>query len=298
MARWSTMRGSVVALVAVTALVVAVPQPASGDRTRAPRAVLVGAGDIAACPPTGATATAALVASIPGTVFTLGDNVQGVGTPSEYAGCYEPTWGAFRSRTRPAPGNHDYRQPGAGPYFDYFGAAAGPRGAGYYSYDAGSWHVVVLNSNCDAVGCDAGSAQNAWLRADLALNASRCTLAYMHHPRFSVGFFGNNTSVTPLWQTLYAAGAELVLSGHDHNYQRFRPMRPNGTRDLAAGIVQIVAGTGGYAHGAANRTDSNLVAKNTTTFGVVRLTLEAGGASVRYLSTDGSYSDTTWIACH
>ena len=261
-------------------------------------AVLVGAGDIANCGNAGASATANLVEGIAGTVFTLGDNVQDNGTAAEFSNCYGPTWGRFRSRTRPAVGNHEYRRPGAGPYFDYFGAAAGPAGRGYYSYNVGAWHVVVLNSNCGEVGCSASSAQNTWLRNDLAASSSRCTLAYMHHPRFSVGYFGNISSVRPLWDTLYAAGAELVLSGHDHNYQRFRPMRPDGSRDTGRGIVQIVAGTGGYAHGPANRTNRNLVTKNITTFGVVRLTLNSASVSLRYLSTDGSYGDSATINCH
>ena len=160
---------------------------------------------------------------MPGTIATLGDNAYRSGSAQEYADCYDPTWGTEKARTRPAAGNHDYGTPDARGYFDYFGAAAGDRGEGYYSYDLGAWHVVVINSNCDAIGgCEADSAQGRWLRTDLASHQATCTLAYWHHPLFSSGIeHGGNPEMRPIWQLLYDAGADVVLSGHEHNYERF-----------------------------------------------------------------------------
>ncbi|MCH7718695.1 MAG: metallophosphoesterase, partial [Chloroflexi bacterium] len=153
--------------------------------------MLVGAGDIASCASSGDEATADLLDGIAGTVVTFGDNAYQSGTESEFADCYEPTWGRHKARTRPAPGNHDYITPGASGYFEYFGAAAGDPSKGYYSYDLGAWHVIAINSNCSQVGgCDAGSPQEQWLRADLAESPTSCTVAYWHHPRFSSSLHG------------------------------------------------------------------------------------------------------------
>ena len=181
------------------------PARAAGDP------VLVGAGDIADCGGRGDEATARVLDGIGGTVFTLGDNAYESGTNAEFRNCYAPSWGHHKARTRPAPGNHDYNTPGAGGYFGYFGKAAGDPGSGYYSYDRGAWHVIVLNSNCGEVRCTVGSRQERWLRADLAANERTCTLALSHHPRFSSGMHGDQTSVLPLWEALYEAGADVVL---------------------------------------------------------------------------------------
>jgi hypothetical protein len=138
--------------------------------------------------------------------------------------------------TRPAPGNHEYLTSGASGYYGYFGAAAGDPTKGYYSYELGSWHIVVLNTNCSPVGgCGAGSPQSQWLRADLAAYPTVCALAYWHHPRFSFGTYSDDPRYQALWQALYEHGAEIVLSGHDHNYQRHAPQTPNGARDDAQG---------------------------------------------------------------
>src|SRR5206468_6721592 len=172
-------------------------------------------------------------------VLALGDNAYGSGSPTEYATRYAPTWGTQAFRTRPVAGNHDYDTPGAAGYFGYFGAAAGQPGAGYYSYDLGAWHLVALNSNCtDAGGCAAGSPQEQWLRADLAAHPAACTLAYWHHPLFSSG---DNAfpDVRPFWDALYAARADVVLSGHDHFYERFAPQRPDSTAD-EQGVRQFI----------------------------------------------------------
>src|SRR5213592_3135298 len=159
-------------------------------------AVFVGAGDIGDCKRIGDSLTANLLDGISGTVFALGDNAYPDGTPSDYANCYGPTWGRHKARTRPVPGNHDYNTAGATGYFGYFGSAAGDPAKGYYSYDLGDWHVVVVNS---ATGMSVGSPQEQWLRTDLAASAKRCTLAYWHYPRFSSGTHGSLSATQPIW---------------------------------------------------------------------------------------------------
>src|SRR5918995_1127737 len=190
--------------------------PATGQASGDP--VLVGAGDIASCKSTGDEATASLLEGIEGTVATFGDHAYPKGTVADFAR-----------------------------YYNYFGAAAGDPGKGYYSYDLGSWHVISLNSNCSSVvgGCAAGSPQEQWLKADLAANSNACTLAYWHHPRFSSGMHGDESSVAPFWDALYQAGADVVLNGHDHDYERFEPQNPSGQADPAQGIREFVVGTGG-----------------------------------------------------
>jgi len=192
---------------------------------------------------TSASPTAALLDNIPGTVFTAGDNAYPNGSSSDYSQCYNPSWGRHKARTRPSPGNHDHNTSGAAGYFGYFGAQAGPSGLGYYSYDLGAWHIISLDSNIDM---SAGSAQETWLRADLAASTKRCAIAYWHHPRFSSGTnHGSEPATQPLWQALYDFGAEIVISGHDHEYERFAPQTPNGSADPARGIREFVVGTGG-----------------------------------------------------
>ena len=212
--------------------------------------VIVAAGDIADCLSDGDEATARLVGGIDGsTVLTLGDNAYEDGTAQDFRQCYEPTWGKFKERTKPAPGNHDYETEGASAYFDYFGEAAGQPGKGYYSYELGQWHIVALNSNCEEVGCQASSPQLRWLEADLAKDTKSCTLAYFHYPLFSSGKYRPGIQeVKPLWDALYTADADVVLNGHDHNYQRFAPQDPNGKADPEGGIREFVVGTGGRSH--------------------------------------------------
>ena len=201
---------------------------------------------------------------------------------------------------RPTPGNHDYTTSTAAAYYSYFGAAAGSSGKGYYSYDVGQWHVVALNSNCSAVGgCNAGSAQETWLRADLAAHPNKCTLAYWHHPRFSSGYHGASTSVQPLWQALYDAGAELVLNGHDHDYERFAPQTPTGQADPARGIREFVVGTGGASERAFSATANNSEARNSSTFGVLQLTLHPSSYEWRFVPVAGqSFTDSGSAPCH
>ena len=270
------------------------PTPGPGDQ------VLVGAGDIASCSSSGDEATAALIDDISGTVFTTGDNVYSNGTPAEFQDCYEPSWGRFKARTLPSVGNHEYATTGATGYFDYFGAAAGDPDKGYYSYDLGAWHVVVLNSNCSKVGgCGAGSPQEQWLRADLASSGSACTVAYFHHPRFSSATITGTTSVTPLWQALYDAGTELVLNGHAHVYERFAPMDPDGNLDLAAGIRQITIGTGGTGLHAWGTIKANSEVRSNGAYGVLKLVLRSGSYSWQFVPVAGAnFSDTGSATCH
>ena len=290
------------ALVLIAALAVvwsgwAVVRPVGAE---AVNAVLVAAGDIAGCGHTGDTATAALVASTLGTVATLGDNVYNDGSAAQFKNCYGPTWGRFKGRTRPSVGNHEYRTPGATGYFNYFGDRAGPRGKGWYSYNLGSWHVVVLNSNCGRVGCGKGSEQERWLRADLAAHQHQCTLAYFHHPRFSSdNRHGNWPAVGPFWDALYEYGAELVLSGHAHVYERFAPQTPQGTADPAFGIRQFVVGTGGNGHYGFRAAKPNSQVRNANTFGVLKLNLRPAGYDWLFLPQAGkTFTDAGSSACH
>jgi len=259
---------------------------------------LIGAGDIATGG-SGDEATANLLDVMPGTVFTLGDNAYGSGTDAEFADYYAPTWGRHRARTLPSAGNHDYNTAGAAGYFNYFGAAAGDPGQGYYSYNLGGWHIVVLNSNCSQVGgCSAGSAQEQWLRADLAANESVCIAAYWHHPLFTNGAHSPSTSVRPFWQALYDYGAEIILNGHDHNYQRFSPQNPYGAAD-PNGIREFVAGTGGASHIPFTQPPViNTEARDDTAFGVLKLTLRATGYDWQFIAEAGNaYTDSGSASC-
>jgi acid phosphatase type 7 len=259
--------------------------------------VLVGAGDIAYCASTGDSATARLLTSISGTVFTTGDNAYQQGSSAQYANCYGPTWGQVRSRTRPTPGNHDYLTSGASGYFGYFGTRAGTKGKGYYAYNVGSWRIYALNSNCAYVSCSSTSAQAAWLKADLAANPRRCVLAYWHHALFSSGPHGNNTVVKPLWNILYAAHADVVVNGHDHDYERFARQSPSGAR-TTKGIREFVVGTGGRSHYAWSTIKPNSLARNNTTYGVLKLTLHSTSYSWKFVPIAGkTYTDSGTTSC-
>ncbi len=262
--------------------------------------VFVGAGDIADCNSTGDTATARLLDGIGGTVFTLGDNVYEDGTPSEFDDCYGPTWGRHKSRTRPSVGNHEYHTAGAAGYFEYFGARAGDPDEGWYAYNLGAWRIYALNSNCAEIGgCGAGSAQVAWLKNDLADHPKACVLAYWHHPRYSSGKHGSNPNTDGLWDALYDAGAELVLAGHDHDYERFAPLNRSGIPNKARGIVEFVVGTGGREHYDFANILSTSRARNNTAWGVLKLTLSAGSWTSRFVPVAGkTFSDTSSGTCH
>ena len=263
--------------------------------------VITAGGDIAARVPSAATkATAQLVTSINPTVaLTLGDNQYPGGALADFQTGYGTTWGAFKSKTRPAVGNHEYESSSmAAGYFSYFGARAPDN---YYSFNVGSWHLISLDSNCArAGGCGAGSPQYEWLKADLASHPARCTLAYWHHPRWSSGTqHGNSEQVAPFVQLLYNARAELILSGHEHNYERYAPQTPGGTLDTTRGIVQIVAGTGGYSLYGFGPADTNSLRRNATTYGVLRMTLHPGSYDFAFRPAyGGSFTDSGSRTCH
>jgi len=264
-------------------------------------AVLIGAGDIADCTDlSGAEATAKLLEANPGTVMALGDLAYPDGTAENFK-CYDKTWGRVKDRTRPAVGNHEFHSSGATYYFQYFGAAAGDPKTGYYSYDLGTWHVVVLNSECKEVGgCEAGSPQEKWLRADLTAHPVSCTLAYFHKPRFSSGLnHGNDEEVTPLWQALYDLNAEIIVNGHEHDYERFAPQDPNGKADPKRGIREFVVGTGGKNHREFGFHKPNSELRNNDTFGVLKLTLKQLGYEWKFLPEAGkTFTDSGSGSCH
>jgi hypothetical protein len=261
--------------------------------------IVIAAGDIAACDSEGDEATAALLDELDGTILALGDTVYEDGNAREFGRCYGPSWGRHRARTRPVVGNHEYGTGGAGDYFDYFGEAAGTRGEGWYAWDLGAWHLIALNSNCEQVGgCGPGSPQMAWLAADLATDASECTLAYMHHPRWSSGSEHGPIEVTDhLWRTLQGGGVDLLLGGHDHTYERFVPMDADGAAD-PHGMIQFVVGTGGRSLYAFDPILPTSAAHDNSTFGVLRLTLGDGSYEWTFIPVEGgTYTDAGAAAC-
>lgn len=232
-------------------------------------------------------------------VLALGDIQYEVGAGDAFEASYDASWGRVKPVTRPVPGNHEYRTAGAAGYFEYFGAGAGDPTTGYYSYGLGNWHVVALNSNCAAVGgCDAGSTQERWLRADLAAHPSRCTLAYWHHPRYSSGWHGSDSSYVAFWQALVDADADLVLVGHDHDYERFAPQDAGGRRDLERGIREFVVGTGGKNLRPFTRVSPNSEARDATSLGVLELTLGTNAYEWRFRAAVGSFTDSGSASCH
>jgi acid phosphatase type 7 len=263
--------------------------------------VLVGAGDIASCSSPGDEATAKLLDGIPGTVFTLGDNAYQNGSAADFANCYDPSWGRHKARTMPAVGNHEYQTPGASGYYNYFGAAAGVANKGYYSYDRGQWHIISLNSMCENVGgCGATSPMVSWLKQDLTANPKACTLAYFHHPLFNSGAeHGNDPKMRPSWDALYAAGAEVILSGHEHTYERFDPQTPAGVADSAQGIREFVVGTGGASHYPFGTIQPNSRVRNNDTYGVLKLTLHSGSYEWQFVPEAGkTFADSGSDQCH
>jgi hypothetical protein len=259
---------------------------ARGAPAQAP-AVLVGAGDIASCASEGDEATARTLDGVPGTVFTAGDNAYERGTDREFAECYHPSWGRHRARTRPTPGNHEYHTPGAAGYFRYFGAAAGEPGKGYYGYELGGWQVIALNSNCRYIGgCGPGSPQLEWLRRELAGHRAQCTVAYWHHPRFSSGLHGEAAEMGPIWEALHAAGADVVIAGHDHTYERFAPLDAAGRPD-PRGMRSFVVGTGGRSLYPFRSVAAGSEVRRNDTYGVLKLTLGVGRYEWEFLPVAG-----------
>jgi len=274
------------------------PSPSTSP-TPAPTAVLIGAGDIATCSTKGDEETAALLDRLTGTVATFGDNAYDKGSARDFAECYALSWGRHKARTRPAPGNHDYDTRGAAGYFAYFGTAAGKPGRGYYSYELGAWHVVSLNSNCSVISCAAGSAQETWLRADLASRRNRCALAYWHHPRYTSGRqHGPDLSVRPLFRALHELGADVVLAGHNHQYERFAPMDADDQLDVERGIRSFVVGTGGAKLYDFGPTRPGSEARGRS-WGVLSLTLRPEGYDWQFVPVAGNHFDDRGSArCH
>jgi hypothetical protein len=260
-------------------------------------AVFVGAGDIADCSRPQDEATAQLLDNIPGTVFTVGDNAYPIGSAANFTNCYEPTWGRHKARTRPAVGDNEYDTPGAAGHFNYFGAAAGDPDKGYYSYDLGAWHIIVLNSNCSQVGgCEPDSPQGQWLQADLAANPSSCILAIHHEPLFSSS--GGDSDLRDFWVPLYEAGADIVLSGHRHNYERFAQQNPDGVADPGRGIRQFVVGTGGASLSSFGSTAPNSQVRNNNTHGVLKLTLHPTSYDWQFIPIAGqTFTDSGSTSC-
>lgn len=283
--------------VAVVGLLGVVACGAPGStREPAPGAVFfTGAGDIGECGSRGAALTAHLLDGIPGLVWTVGDNAYPAGSHEDFARCYDPTWGRRRERTRPTPGNHEYWTAAALPYFAYFGEAAGKPGEGWYTYEYGGWRIIALNSN---LGTEWGSPQSRWLRSVLSDDPRRCTLAYFHHPLISSGAHGGNVDaldyadVRGFWTALHDAGTEIVLAGHDHHYERFAPVDPQGMPDPDRGIRLFIVGTGGGSlrgQGASRHPASEVFIQGR--FGVLKLELRAGGYGWEFLAEDGSVLD-------
>jgi acid phosphatase type 7 len=274
----------------LTTATAACPEPPSGGEP-----VVAIAGDIAG-DGTGDSATALLLDALgANAVLTAGDNAYSSGTASEYSSFYAPTWGRHKEKTYPTPGNHDYLTSGAAGYFGYFGARAGTTGEGWYSYDLGAWHLIALNSE---ISHGATSAQVTWLKNDLAATGAACVLAYWHKPRFSAGNYSDMSEFQPFWDALYAANADVVVNGHDHNYQRYAPLTPTGVRDDARGIREFVAGTGGRSHYGI-RADSRREAADSTSYGVLTLTLRATGYDWQFIPEAGkTFTDSGSGTCH
>ena len=255
---------------------------------------LVGAGDIGFCGLIGDRATSVLLDQIPGTVFTLGDNAYPDGTLEDFNRCYESTWGRHKSRTRPSVGNHEYHDGRASGYFAYFGAAAGDSTKGYYSYDVGTWHVVVLNSNIDVSD---GSEQIQWLRSDLAGHPTLCTVAYWHH-----AFLSSSPDATPrlatVWKLLYAAGVEVALTGHHHAFERFAPTNGDALLDRKRGIREFVVGTGGALLDNFGRRARFSERQYNDNYGVLQLQLYPGRYAWQFVSVNGHVRDRGRDICH
>jgi acid phosphatase type 7 len=269
------------------------PEPPPPEPPPPVAKTFVGAGDIAGCTTRFRDeATADLLDGIRGTVFALGDNVQGDGTAAEFAACYAPTWGRHKARTRPAVGNHEYNVPDAEPHFEYWGNRAGPAGKGYYSYDLGSWHIVVLNSN------RLFGEQNDWLAADLAASARRCTLAYWHHPWFTSSAYRGPEELRRFVEILDQAGADVVLTGHAHGYERFAPQTAGGEPDEELGIRHFVVGTGGAPFHPFKQIQPNSEVRELV-YGVLKFELHPDRYTWEFVPVEGeNFTDKGEGRCH
>lgn len=287
-------RSAVFSKLFLPALVLAVVSGQWLARAEGPPSILLAAGDIGVCKTRGAQATAKLLDHLAGTIIVPGDLAYPKGSAKDFRDCYDPTWGRHKARTWPVPGNHEYEAEGAAPYYDYWGKRAGEPGRGYYSFELGPWHIVALNSNIDTA---AGSEQERWLRADLATTKARCILGYWHHPVFSAGKHGDQPNSLPLFRALYDFGASVLLTGHDHDYERFAPMDSDGVPNRRRGLRSFTVGTGG-----ARLYKTHLARKNSEfwdnkSWGILRLALFADRYEWAFLTVDGQILDAGAGAC-
>jgi hypothetical protein len=303
---------SVVTVIAITGALEDRQPPGTGDTPGTPlpgadstllpgpAAVLLAVGDIAECESDGDERTGALAASLRGTIATLGDTAYDRGTRRELETCFGPSWGPVKERIAwAAHGNHDYMTDDGAPLREYLGLAAVRGGRTYFSDSLGSWHVVVLDSNCGKVegGCGPDSPQVAWLQADLAASDARCTIALFHHPRWSSGYHGDTDSIDAVWQALVEGGVDVVLNGHEHDYERFVPLDASGAPD-PGGITQVVVGTGGgNLRGFRSPPADGSVVRRSTLFGLVEAVLGDGAWAIRFVAADGSTIDEADGAC-
>jgi hypothetical protein len=287
-----------------TPTVTAVPPTSTPTLTFTPTpVVLIGAGDVAECAGQNDKITAAMLEQYPdATIFTTGDNSDDLDPEMAYEHCFDPTWGRFKDRIHPAMGNHDYdAKDSPDEYFEYFGKAAGEPGKGWYSYDLGGWHIVVLNSECEDVGgCEDGSAQEKWLKADLSAHPARCSLAIWHLPRFSAAYAEGLPFVEDFWEDLYKAGVEIVLNSHYHYYERFAPMEPEGTLDEVKGIREFIVGTGGaHLEKRGRSCNGNCQFFDKDTLGLLKLTLYPDSYDWEFLPEPGkTLNDSGSGKCH
>jgi Calcineurin-like phosphoesterase len=305
-------RGVVAGIGAIAVLTACMPSPllsptpaesaqASEIASAGDAVVVLAAGDVGACDSNGDEATAALLDELDGTILALGDLAYPDGTAKDFAKCYDPSWGRHADRSRPVPGNHEYETDGATAYFDYFGDAAGDPGEGWYAFDIGSWHLIAMNSNCGAVGgCNEGSDQTTWLQDQLpGLSPPHgCTLAYWHHPRWSSGHeHGSSAATDVFWQLLYDAGADVVLTAHDHQYERFVPLDSSGAAD-PDGMVEFVVGTGGKSLYEFDEILPTSAAHDNSSYGVLKLTLLPSAYDWEFVPTsDTAFEDSGSATC-
>lgn len=295
MSRSLLYAGLVVALLLVATLAVVV----SANRPAEPPpagSVVLAAGDIAECDRDEQEDTAAVLARISGPILGLGDYAYDDGTPEEYEECFDPSWGPYKDRIHPARGNHE----GDG-YEPYFGDAAAPSGETYYAFSIGSWQVIALDSElCTEEGdCDGTSEQEIWLREQLAGDDRPCTLVYFHHPRFSSGRHGSDPTFDGFWRHMYEGDVDVVLAGHDHHYERFAPMRPDGTRDDERGIHQFIVGTGGANLRSAEDVAQNSVVRQWRSYGLLRLELHPDSYDWQFVVASGEpFEDAGTGKCH
>jgi 3',5'-cyclic AMP phosphodiesterase CpdA len=280
------------------------PQPTVTPSPTPTPAVVLGAGDIAICGVEDDEATAALIRrqleQYPNAAVIIpGDTVQGEGRAVEYRNCFDPSWGQFKDSIYPAPGNHDYLTDNGMHYYEYFGERAGEPGKGYYSFDLGAWHIVALNSNCGAIACGSESVQVQWLREDLAASDKQCTLLYWHHPRWGSGLEGSVGLTSSFFRAAYEYGAEVVVSGNDHDYERFAAQNGDATPEPDTGVRQFVVGTGGAMLRAWGTVQPNSEVRDNETHGVMQFKLYDGWYEWEFLpAAGGSFTDSGSDVCH